>query len=69
MWTKLSRKFDPTTGTSRTRLHKKFAKCKIDDITINLEEWITELELLRGDLQKLDVHIDNSERMTHILLH
>ena len=31
------------------------------------QEWITELELLRGDLPKLNVSIDDSEMTTHIL--
>ena len=51
-WTKHSRKFEPTTGDSNTGLCKKFTKCKLDDVTRNPEEWITELELIRGDLQK-----------------
>ena len=29
---------------------------------------ITELELLRGDLRKFNVQIDDSETMTHVLL-
>ena len=32
-WTKLSRKLEPTTGYSNTRLRKKFAKCELDDVT------------------------------------
>ena len=67
MWKKVSRKFEPNTEASKTRLRKKFAKFKLYDITRNPEEWVTELDLLRGDLQKLYVHIDNSEIMTHIL--
>ena len=43
------------------------AKWKIDDITRNPKEWITEIKLIRGDLKKLDWHIDDSEMMTHIL--
>ena len=54
-----SRKFERTTRDSKTRLLNKFAKCKINDVTRNLEEWITEIELRIGDLQKLDVHIVN----------
>ena len=33
----------------------------------NTKNWITVLELLRGYLQNLEVHIDDSEMMTHIL--
>ena len=63
VWIKLSRKFDPTTGASKTMLHKKFSKY----VTIKPKEWITEIEILRGDLRKLDVQIDYSEMMTLIL--
>ena len=36
-WTKLSRKLESSIGSSRTRLHMKFAKFKLDDLTINTE--------------------------------
>ena len=64
---KLSRKIEPTTGDSKTRLHKKFAKYKLDNVTRNPKEWIIELELPRGNLQKLDADIDDSEMITHVL--
>ena len=48
-------------------LRKYFSKWKIDDVTRNTEEWITDIKLLRGYLQKLYVQIDDSEMMTHIL--
>ena len=66
-WKQISRKYEPTTGVSKTRLRKKFAKYKLDGVTINPKEWITELELFIGGLQKIDVHIDASEIMTNIL--
>ena len=58
-WTKLSGKFDPTTGASKTKICDKFANWKLDDVTKKPEEWITELKLLRGDLRKLDIHTDD----------
>ena len=66
-WTKLSRKFEPTTGASKTTLRNKFYKCELDDVTRNPKEWITDIELLIVDLQNSDVHIDDSEMMTQIL--
>ena len=33
----------------------------------NPEEWITDIELIRRYLQEPEVHINNSEIMTHIL--
>ena len=35
LWIKLSRKFDRTTGASKTRLLKKFTNNQIDDLTKN----------------------------------
>ena len=45
----------------------EFAKCGLDGITINPKEYITELKLLIVYLQKLDIKIDYSVMMTHIL--
>ena len=64
---KLLGKFKPTTGDSKKILGKKFDKCKIYYVTRKHNEWITKIELLRGDLQKLDIQIDNPEIMSHIL--
>ena len=59
-WMKLSRNFDPSTGAFETGVLNKFTKCKLYDVTRNPKEWITELKLLRGDLGKLDVNLDDS---------
>ena len=56
-----------TNFSTKLRLGNKLAKCKLDDVTRNPKGWITDLGLLRGDLHKLDVNIDNSEMMNHIL--
>ena len=42
-------------GASKTRLRNKFAKCELDDVTWDSEEWITEQELLRGHLQNWEL--------------
>ena len=55
-------------GASKIILRNKFTKYKLYDVKINYEEWITELKLLRGYIKKLDVHIDDSEMTTHIIL-
>ena len=54
-------------GASRKIIHKKFTKSKLDDVTRYPEDWITELELLRGNWRKLGVIIDDAEMTTHIL--
>ena len=54
-------------GASKTRIQKEFAKSELYDATREPEDWITELELLRGDLRKLRVIIDDVEMPTQIL--
>ena len=54
-------------GASKTRLQKKWSKCKLDDVTRDPEDWITELESLRVKIRKLGVIIDDTEIITHIM--
>ena len=61
---KLLGKFDPTTGASRTRPRKKLSKCDLDEVKIDPKEWITKLKLIRGELWKLNLHIDDMLIMT-----
>ena len=65
---KISRKLETTTGDFKTILHKKLAKCKLDDVTPHPVEWINDFKLLRRDLRNLDVHIGNSEMTNRIIL-
>ena len=60
VWVKLSREYEPTTGSSKIRLRNECFKYKLYDITRKPKECITDLELLIEDLQKLDVQINNS---------
>ena len=66
---KLNNKFQPMAGASKTRLWKKFANCELDDVTWDPEDWITELELLRGNLRKLGFIIDDVQTNSIILEH
>ena len=54
-------------GAFKKILCKKFAKSELYDVTRDAEDWISELELLRGDLRKLGVIIDDAKMMTRIL--
>ena len=54
---KKSRKFNPTTGAYKKILCKKLFKYKLYGVTKNTKKWITEIELLRGDILKTDIHI------------
>ena len=67
VWGKYNNKFNPMRGASKTILRKKFAKCELYDVTRDPEDQITELELLRGDLRKLGVIIDDVKIMNHIM--
>ena len=46
---------------------QKNCKSELDDVTRDQEDCITELELLRGNLRKLVVIIDDVEIMIYIL--
>ena len=62
-----NKKFQPIPGAFKTRVSMKCAKSELDDVTGDPEEWITELETLKGYLIKLGVPIDDVEKSTHIL--
>ena len=42
---KNSRKFQPTTGAPRTRLHKKLQRSKLDDVTKEPEYLMNKIEM------------------------
>ena len=65
---KLSRIIEPATRDSKTRLRNKPAKCERYGVPRYPKEWITNLKIMRGDLQNIDTQIDYSKMMTHILL-
>ena len=65
---KLSKKIEANTEASKTKLCKNIAKCKVDNVTRNLKEQINKLELIIVNLREIDVHMDDSEIMTHMLL-
>ena len=54
-------------GASKTRLRKKISISNLDVVTRDPKDWITVIELLRGNLRKLGVIIDDVEMMTHTL--
>ena len=60
-WNSINNKFYPKERASKTRLWKKFEKIELYDVTTESEEWITELELLKGYLRKLGLIIDDVE--------
>ena len=65
-WESLNDKIQPITWGSKIRLCDKSTKIELDDVTRDTEEWITVLELLRGNLRKLGDIIDYVENLDHI---
>ena len=49
MSVKILRKFDPTTGASKTILCKKFAKFELVNVKINPKYWITDIRIVIGN--------------------
>ena len=43
------------TGSFKTRLCKKLAEHELDDVTQDPEDWINELELLRGSFKNWEL--------------
>ena len=62
----LNKKFQPMIGASKTIIRRKSAKSVLYDVTRDPEEWISKLELLRGDLRILGFIIDDVEMVTQI---
>ena len=54
-------------GATKTKIHKKFAKIELDDVTRDPEDCTIKLELLRGNIPKMGVIIDDVEMIIHIL--
>ena len=53
----------PTAGSSKTRLYKRFVKYKLYNITRYPKYCITNIKLLREYIWKLNIHMDNTENI------
>ena len=58
-WEILNKNFQLIIEASKTILRNKFAISELDGVTRDPEDWITEIELLRGNVRKLGVIIDD----------
>ena len=56
-WDKLSKIFKQTIGASNTIIWKKSKNRELGDIKRDLEDWVNDMELFRGDLKILNVKI------------
>ena len=67
-WDRLVAKYAPRTTPSLLKLKKKFANSKLeDDLKRNPDEWITELEGLRTDME--DIHIATTMSDLDVLIY
>lgn len=69
MWSRLEAKYAPKTAPSLLKLKKKFANSKLDSIEKHPDEWITELESLRNDMDSINISTKMSDMdfMIHVL--
>ena len=66
-WENLQEEFEPTEGEDRITLLETFQQNKLEDVKVNVTEWITSLIRQRVKLQELNHAIDDEYFITHIL--
>jgi len=68
-WDRLVAKYAPKTAPSLLKLKKQFANSKLGDAETHPDEWITELESLRNDMDKisLSAKMTDQDFMIHVL--
>ena len=68
-WDRLVAKYAPKTAPSLLKLKKQFANNRLGDAEMHPDEWITELESLRNDMDKisLSAKMTDQDFMIHVL--
>ena len=66
-WESLKEEFEPTEGEDQIILLETFQQNKLEDVKVNVTEWITSLIRQRVKLQELNHTIDDEYFITHIL--
>ena len=68
-WDRLVAKYAPKAAPSLLKLKKQFANSKLGDAETHPDEWITELESLRNDMDKisLSAKMTDQDFMIHVL--
>ena len=68
-WDRLVAKYAPKTAPSLLKLKKKFANSKLETAEKHPDEWITELESLRNDIDSisLSTKMTDQDFMIHVL--
>ena len=66
-WENLQEEFEPMDGEDQITLLETFQQNKLEDVKVNVTEWITSLIRQRVKLQELNHAIDDECFITHIL--
>ena len=68
-WDRLLTKYSPKTAPSLLKLKKNFAKSQLESVNKHPDEWMTELESLQNEIDKISVSTKMSDEdfMIHVL--
>ena len=66
-WKKLKKKFNPQTSANKLKLKRKFTNSSLTDWKQDPDDWITELDILRTQLEEMGHMISDKDFMIHIL--
>ena len=68
-WDRLVAKYSPKTAPSLLKLKKNFANSQLESVDIHPDEWMTELESLRNEIDKISISTKMSDEdfMIHVL--
>ena len=68
-WDRLNSKYESKTVPSLLKLKKNFANSKLESVENNPDEWISELESMRNEIDKINLSTQMSDQdfMIHVL--
>ena len=66
-WKKLKKKFNPQTSANKLKLKRQFTNSSLMDWKKDSDDWITELDILRTQLEEMGHTISEKDFMVHIL--
>ena len=67
VWERLSRKYDSKLATTVANLSREFNNAELTSLSIDPEDWIVELEILKTRLDEMDFPITDKHLLVHIL--
>ena len=66
-WRKLEAKYNSQTNSSKVKLMKQLNRSKLKNKDHDPDHWVSELEVIRSQLKKMNVSIEDDYFMIHIL--